>query len=331
MGKISYIKVENYNCSLAKKIESLIPVIKRNDFIVESNFTVGGDAPKDFIKVYKYGESKRGNPKKWIKFIAKTGHKHYPNESISEHLLNCIGQELGLNMSQSELAVISGQLRFLSRYFLNNKKNELVHGIDIFANYISDRPFVEEVENQNLARDFFTFQFTCDAIKHTFTNSEEIVEGFVKMLVFDAIVGNNDRHFFNWGVVKYIDGGRKPYFSPIYDTARGLFWNVYEQKVVDIVKGRNGRLIQSYLETYINRSFPKTGWETEKSLNHIALINRLKGSSLRYSTIINGLLQSKNEIQVLSMLDSRFSNLLSVERLFLIKECLKMRFDILRK
>ena len=36
---------------------------------------VGGDAPKDFIQVYTYGEGRRISPKTWPKFIAKVGHK----------------------------------------------------------------------------------------------------------------------------------------------------------------------------------------------------------------------------------------------------------------
>jgi len=45
---------------------------------------------------------------------------------------------------------------------------------------------------------------------------------FVKMLLFDAIVGNNDRHFYNWGLLPTYVTKKKPIFAPIYDTARGV-------------------------------------------------------------------------------------------------------------
>ncbi|NJN33341.1 MAG: hypothetical protein HC817_02880 [Saprospiraceae bacterium] len=138
----------------------LFRFLKREIFIVVNDFSVGGDAPKDFIKVYHYGKSKRNNTQKWIKYIAKTGHKWYPNESIMEHLLNCVGKELDLMMSHSELAIISGQLRFLSAYFLDNQQQVLVHGIDIYAGLLSDTEFVEQIEQQQLAREFFTFQIS---------------------------------------------------------------------------------------------------------------------------------------------------------------------------
>lgn len=330
MSYIKYIKPENSSGISMRNIERVVPVIKGKDFIVDNNVTVGGDAPKDFIRVYKYGEVRRSKRKKWIKYIAKTGHKWYPNESISEHLLNCIGKELGLIMSDSELAMISGQLRFLSRYFLDSKSQELVHGVDIFAGFIADREFVEEVENNRLARAFFTFQFAADAIKFAFPEDyQNIIDSFVKLLVFDAIVGNNDRHFYNWGVVKYIKNNKRPYFSPVFDTARGLFWNESEEKVVGRVK-QSGQL-GGYLNKYINNSFPKIGWEGESNLNHIELVNRIRQLDKRYAVIIDELLDKDNEKQVIDMIHSKFKGLLGAERLILISKCLALRFELLRK
>ncbi len=273
---------------------------------------------------------RRDNTHRWTKFIAKTGHKWYPHESITEHLLNCIGTALGLRMSQSELAILNGQLRFLSKYFLDNKHQELVHGVDIFAGYVSDREFVEAIENQKLARTFFTFQFAAKAIAFAFPLEQvEIIEDFVKLLVFDAIVGNNDRHFYNWGVVKNVDNRQKPYFSPIFDTARGLFWNDSEQKIVQRQR-QPARMIQ-YLKKYIQNSYPKTGWEGADNLNHLQLIQKIAASDTRYMAIITSLLSAVNEKRVHDTIQFQFSKLLSKDRLSLILQCLQLRFELLRQ
>ncbi len=232
-------------------------------------------------------------------------------------------------MSRSELAIISGQLRFLSRYFLDSKHQELVHGVDIFAGFVFDRDFVEEIEHNALAREFFTFQFAAKAIKFAFpTECQEIIDNFVKLLVFDAIVGNNDRHFYNWGVVKYIDSDQRSYFSPIFDTARGLFWNDNEQKIVNNINQK--RQLERYLKKYISNSFPKTGWEGEKNLNHIELIDKIRQFDCRYSAIIDDLLTENKEKKVIKMISSQFIGLLSVERLTIINKCLELRFSLLR-
>jgi hypothetical protein len=117
MSTIKYIKPENFSGFVPDNFSRLVATIKKQNFRIIEDFSIGGDAPKEFIKVYKYGKTRQNNAKNWIKYIAKTGHKWYPNESITEHLLNCIGIELGVFMSNSELAIISGQLRFLSEYF----------------------------------------------------------------------------------------------------------------------------------------------------------------------------------------------------------------------
>jgi len=100
--------------------------------------TISGDAPKDFIHLYQYGDGKRKNFNSWPKYIAKVGKKWYPIESIVEYLLNRIGEIIGIKMAQSELRLADNQIRFLSKYFL--KEGEiLVHGAQIFSVYLDKR------------------------------------------------------------------------------------------------------------------------------------------------------------------------------------------------
>ena len=93
----------------------------------------------------------------------------------------------------------------------------------MYHGYIGDKDFVENVEKNQLSLDFFTLSFTKETFEHIYPlQSETLFLAFVEMLVFDAIIGNNDRHFYNWGIVKHIHNKYDPKFSPIYDTARGL-------------------------------------------------------------------------------------------------------------
>lgn len=135
-------------------------------------------------------------------------------------------------MADSRIAMIGGQLPFLSPYFLNPMKEELVHGADILVGYLNeDSPhFVEEVDKQKLTREWFTLQFVESAVSNMFLyQKEEIMHKLVKLLIFDVLVGNNDPHFFNRRVVRSIDGSFQPYSSPVYHTARALFWNDSEE------------------------------------------------------------------------------------------------------
>lgn len=79
--------------------------------------SVGGDAPKDVIRLYEYGKGKVKSPKSWPKYIAKIGHKWYPNESITEHFFTSIGKSFGIKIANSNLIFAEGYIRFLSEHF----------------------------------------------------------------------------------------------------------------------------------------------------------------------------------------------------------------------
>lgn len=311
-----------------------ISVIKNCNYYVDDNVSIDGDAPKKFIGVYDYCMQKpkhKSNHSNWSKYIAKTGHKWYPAESITEYMLNRLGFVFGLEMAESQLAIISGQLRFLSKYFLNSKKEELIHGADILAGFLNESPdYIENIDHQNLTRELFTLQFIETAVTSAFFNyKDEIMRNLVYLIIFDAIVGNNDRHFFNWGVIRSLDNSTKPRFSPVYDTARGLFWNYSESKLQDIVE--INRTIDSHIRRYCRNSRPKIGWESESNINHFKLFEKIYNTEFYFSKgEIKEMLQDSVIENMMSVIDREFRSLISPNRYLLICECLNFRFEKMR-
>ncbi len=220
-------KERSVNCSGKMPNQNKIAYLKNGHYYVEEH-DLDGDAPKQFIRVYFYNEKsgiRKKNLKTWIPFIAKSGEKWYPHESIVEYLLNRIGDVIGLNMNDTKLLIINGQIRFLSRYFLR-KDEVMIHGAEICGEYLDDDALAKEIANNKQdSRELFTFQFIEKAIQNVFAhNATELLTCFVKMLIFDALVGNNDRHFYNWAIIRPVKRIQiAPRFAPIYDTARGSF------------------------------------------------------------------------------------------------------------
>ncbi len=305
-----------------------ITVLKRGHYFVLDDYTITGDAPKNFIKVYEYGEARKANKSKWTFYIAKVGHKWYPNESITEYLLNQIGLYLGFNVAASRLVRVGNQIRFLSKYF-KKKDQILVHGAEIYAGYLEDLPFVEEIEEKGMARDLFTIQFTRDAIVKSFPEQAgKLINDFVKMLIFDAIVGNNDRHFYNWGVITHLEGKHAPFFSPIYDTARGLYWNYHEKNILPLSSG----LKEEGYKKYIINSRPKIGWEGEKNLNHLQLVELITMHEFGISKEeVKDLLSEERRNLCIRQINNDFNGLISPKRLSVVVDCLKYRFDFLNQ
>jgi hypothetical protein len=327
-------KIENYTDLHRLKVLNVV-VLKRGDYFVDDSVTIDGDAPKKFIGVYDYkllNHKHKCNHNNWVRYIAKTGHKWYPNESITEFLLNRLGVAFGLRMADSRLAMIGGQLRFLSRYFLNPSHEELIHGADVIAGYLNETPdYVEEVDQLKLTRDLFTLQVIEKAVEHLFPyQKEDIMHDLVKLVIFDALVGNNDRHFFNWGIIRSIESRFKPYFSPIYDTARGLFWNYSENKVNDILVVN--KTIDAQIKKYCKGSRPKIGWEGVKDPNHFQLFQKIYDSEFFITgDEVKALLSQNMLFKMLQEIQTNFRPLLSENRVILISKCLEYRFNEMRK
>ncbi len=294
----------------------------REGYFCKIDFSVSGDAPKDFIAVYMHGRGRKAQMSSWPTYIAKVGHKYYPNESITEHLLTRIGEILGLKMAASRLMWVRGQLRFLSEYFLKPDES-LLHGAEIFEGYLADKRFVEEVEQQHMERDIFTFQVVEDAVMTRFPDhADEIMHGFVRLLGFDTIVGNNDRHHFNWGVITQIAGKRPPRFSPVYDSARGLFWNTDEEGL----RKQEGKL-DEFLKIYTRKCYPLIGWEGLNMPNHFDVVQKVAQCFPSYRKTLHKLAMLDLPEKIDALLEAEFGGLFSSRRKKFIVACLRSRME----
>jgi len=195
------LRIENsLNCSGIILNEHHIPILKEKNYIIK-NYDLDGDAPKQFIKVYQYSRDsniRRVHSNSWAPYIAKTAEKWYPIESVIEYMINRIGQGLRIKMNEIKLVKANGQIRFLSKYFLN-KSEKLIHAAEICGEHLGDMDMAKQIADDKLnSRDLFTFEYIVKSIQSVFPgNSENLLCELIKMITFDAIAGNNDRHFYN--------------------------------------------------------------------------------------------------------------------------------------
>jgi len=310
-----------------------ISVLKDSHYFVEP-YDLDGDAPKEFIRAYFYEKDsgvRKANPKSWFPYIAKSAEKWYPHESVIEFMINRIGETLDINMNQVRLLVINGQIRFLSQYFLNRNET-LNHGAEICGEYLDDHDMAVEIaENKNTARELFTFEFIEEALKAVFPSCyEDLVKDLIRMTAFDALAGNNDRHFYNWAVIDTKKKTRKkPKFAPIYDSARGLLWNFSDENVVNMYKDykQGGKR----LEKYINKASPRISIERNNSANHFELIQFIKNYSEEYKKVVDELSTPEYELKVQEMISEEFFPYFIDERKYLISKMIEIRFNKVRE
>ena len=305
---------------------------ERNYFVLDTR--LDGDAPKQLIKVYRYqadGGVRRDSPRTWIPYIAKSAQKWYPHESVVEYFINRAGQVLGLPMNEVALLRINGQVRFLSKFFLS-KGDTLIHGAEICGDYLGDRAFAAEIANDRReARDLLTFSFVRDAMHSAFpTYATHLMDGLVRMLIFDALLGNNDRHFYNWAVIRPARKGvRAPRLAPIYDSARGMCWNHHEKSVVKWVHLLREPSWNKY-DRYLAGTSPRFSLESDKGVNHFEFVRHLCQTEKRYLNFTEELASPTQEQKVKHLLVADFSTFFSSERRRLMSQIIQDRFAHVR-
>lgn len=333
MNKRGNLRVESsINCSGKLLNEQHIQVLKEHDYIVK-NYDLDGDAPKQFIKAYFFEEGsivRKASSSSWHSYIAKTAEKWYPHESVIEFMINRIGQTLGLNMNEIKLVKANGQIRFLSRYFLN-RDEKLIHGAEICGEHLGDMLLAKEIaDHKSTSRELFTFEFTKDSIRAVFPDCFEfLLLDLVRLITFDALVGNNDRHFYNWGVIDTKKKTSKlPTFAPIYDSARGLLWNLSDDNIKKFLNTHRtgGKKILNYIED----ASPRISIESNTAANHFQLIDFVRRYNKEYDEIVTNMASEDNEAKVLAMLKKEFSNFYIAERSELISIILRERFKLVR-
>lgn len=322
--KKRHVKEIKYESDYQIKWDKHIPELKNYNLQTVDFLTISGDAPKDFIadKEYRPGHRSRRNPQD--KSIAKVGSKYYPIESIIEQFITRIGQCFGLCIADSKLRMVDGQVRFLSKYFLRAGE-QLTHGAEIYEYSIGKENYAELSEQKQEA-EYFTFQMTCEAIRVLIPDDEKkIVAGYVEMLTFDAIIGHNDRHPYNWGVIVPLHKNKKPRFAPVFDTARALFWNIPERRVVVMLTNK------ASFESYVQKCQPPIGWDNKKDVDFFTLISLIWKEFPIYRKHIEKFLDDGKLKEIGDVLGDEFSDLLSEERRELIKRCLHLRQGKLRE
>lgn len=154
-------------------------------------------------------------------------------EDWAEKIAAELARLLGLPHAEYELAVWRGQAGVISPSFLT-KKSALVHGNDILAGLVSSYP-----KNQGYRLSQHTIAAVLSALITPGlqlpvnwtppTGIAEAASTFVGYLLFDAWIGNSDRHHENWGFVIQLPQGI-PSLAPTYDHASCLGRELLDSK-----------------------------------------------------------------------------------------------------
>jgi hypothetical protein len=191
-------------------------------------------------------------PKFWFKYhdenwLFKEAREN-TGEDWSEKIASEIALMLGLRTHHTELAIWEGKRGCAVKSFLSSNQSVLVHGNELLGGLITGYD-----KDKERGQSDHTFDNIVTVIEKLFVLEKVRREAAYRMvgyLVFDALVGNTDRHHQNWGVLveRIIPLEGTPRFShqlaPTFDHASSLGRELTDE-------ARQRHLNQMTLDRYI--------------------------------------------------------------------------------
>ena len=175
-------------------------------------------------------------------YILKVKEEDFPELPAVEYLSNQIAESLGLDIPQYHLIDFHGTITFAVKSFIRPGKLETLHHIYHFLN---NAPFdcetILEILKDKTGR-------LCE------------MEKFVKLCLFDSLIGNHDRHGRNLGL---IERAGKYRLSPFYDNPS--YTGVEEKSFLTADLNPRGRIAvkatdEPLMNDYVNE-FKRLGME----------------------------------------------------------------------
>lgn len=187
-------------------------------------------------------------------FFKYQGNGYLVSESCSEKMCYEIAKVLGYECAKIELAKDSeGTIGVLNYLFIDIGSNEHIDA----ASYLN----IHDNERKKF--------YTISNIKNTLDMFDNrLFNDFIKIMVFDALVGEQDRHEENWGIEK---NGNLYRLSPLYDNGDSLLRDFRNENFAEDYYSK-----KKDFDAYIKKSKTIIYKEDNcKTYKHFELINYL--------------------------------------------------------
>jgi hypothetical protein len=177
-------------------------------------------------------------PKYWLqtadneRWLFKKKHRPHSDDDWSEKIASELAGLLGIPHATVELACRHGERGIVSRDLVTEcGAEELIHGNSLLVEADPNYPSGEyyQVAHHTIERIFTVFVARSIGLPPGVEFVPEVADArdlFVGYLLFDAWIGNTDRHHENWAVLKLV--GDHHALSPSYDHAASLGHNVQD-------------------------------------------------------------------------------------------------------
>lgn len=233
-------------------------------------FSTGGTRAKKYIlspdgKFYYFKRSqfKLATP-------TKPG-KDFKYEFWNEIIAHEVGSLLGFKVLRYDLAIDGELMGCISESMIDSENQELIEAVKYLQAYSPDYD-----PGKKEHRTWYTFSLIEGALESA--KIGHFINDLLELIVFDALIGNGDRHQENWAVITHQRLISDVYytpeikFAPIYDSGSSLGRELLDETVELFLTSDKD------LEKYIAKGTSEIHWENKK-VSHFELIRNLLDSS----------------------------------------------------
>ncbi len=265
------------------------------------------------------------NVQGWFKYVKKTSERDgeigsvETYENISEKIAECIAIKLDLPCAKIELGTYHGETGCLS-YNILGKNKVMSEGISyIVLNY---KNYDSEKE-----RDLDSGKYYCLEMVLQSLNSNELKNHFLKVMIFDFIIGNSDRHSNNWAIIK---NSISESFAPVYDNGSSLCSFIKESQIDGYLRSNDAMRFFSLVDTK-SRTLVRIDGSKKSIPTHKAVLQYLHDNYYdETNEFVNKALIELNEQGIDDVL-RQVIKYISNKRYELIRKYLREKMKILRE
>jgi len=239
-------------------------------------------------------------------------------EHVSEKIASELAMIIGIECMKVDLGTFNSRIGSFS-YKINKDDEILIEGIQLINKYYPD--YDENTLFDNVKKEYYSLEMIMNSLREYNLQYE-----FLKIPIFDYLIGNTDRHHSNWAIIQK---DKNVKLSPLYDNGSSLCCYVGEDKI-DGYLGKDKMKFDSIL---INKSTSRIRIDkkTRKEPKHKEMIEFIKNNHYNETIDFVKVINAKVNEKSIDILLGNYVGIISDKRINLIKKYLLEKVKMMAK
>ena len=249
--------------------------------------------------------------------------KYKKDVTTTDHISECIAYQvaslIGIPCAKFELGIYCGREGSMSYNIIQDGNESLIEGIN-FINFIYPNYNPEKFKDMKSGE-----MYSIEMIEKVVKGFVEF-EQFLKIPIFDYLIGNTDRHQSNWAVLWDEKMAR---ISPLYDNSSSLCAYLSAEQVKGYL-GKDSLRWRSLVETKSKSILRRTLTE-EKRPTHLQVMEYIKDNYYAQTLeLIEKIIEVMTEKSIHDILNQYEEELLSSSKKIVIRKFLFSKVEDIR-